>query len=360
MKEGITIQDLATKLVEIEQSKLDLVVPTRSMEMENGTLMLRTEEANIPKELSLNNWSHAQVSQYTDVPKAYYDRLRVENPMLLSSCVNHGFFTAVQCAKLGNESRMLRTNKGIVRGFLSSRYRRLDSHDLLETCLPLLMEHQFVVKSCQLTEQKMYLKVVTDRIQGEVVPGQVVQYGLVISSSDVGAGSVRVEPLIYELICKNGMISNTNIRKYHIGRNQGADNIEELLTDETKKLNDKAFWATIHDLVKGSMEKAHFQREIALLQEARQVPITNMRLDKVVDLTMKEFGVSNRKHKDSILNYLASGADGRGLNKWGLANAFTWAAQAEDAEYEEATNLERVGGKIIAMNKSKWESVAGS
>lgn len=36
----------------------------------------------------------------------------------------------------------------------------------------------------------------------EIVPGDIVQAGFVVSNSEIGLGALKVEPLVYRLICK--------------------------------------------------------------------------------------------------------------------------------------------------------------
>ena len=71
------------------------------------------------------------------------------------------------------ERQLLRTLDGRVRAVLSERYRRLDNYDLAEHVLPTLQrlpEARF--ESVELTETRMYLKVVTPRVAFEVAPGR--------------------------------------------------------------------------------------------------------------------------------------------------------------------------------------------
>ena len=63
-------------------------------------------------------------------------------------------------------------------------------------------------ESCQLTDSRMYIKVVNTRLEAEVVPGDIVQSGIIISNSEVGLGSVSIQPLVYRLVCSNGMVVN--------------------------------------------------------------------------------------------------------------------------------------------------------
>jgi hypothetical protein len=353
MKTGKNITELAQELTRIHETSKDFIVPTAQMEM--------TDELSLSfegKTFAPNNWAHNQIATYTDIPKSYYDRIRKENAGLLALNINYGFCAAVLAASATRkESRMVRTVDGHARAFLSSRYRRLDGYDLLNNVYEDLTQNGLEVISSEITERKMYLKCTTPRITAEVKRGDVVQYGLVVSCSDVGAGAVNVEPLIYRLVCLNGMISNSALRKFHIGRDSGSDSVEELLTDGTKELNDKSFWATVRDVVRGSMRPEIFNVQVDRLREAAGMAIENFDLPHVVEMSMKRTGIIGENIKNNIVSYLANGADGAGLTKYGLSNAYTWAAQAEDATYEEATDLERAGGKIIELGKADWELI---
>jgi len=119
----------------------------------------------------LNPWSSRQLSTYTNIPQTYYDRIAGENPDLLARNVNHGLHVQAQQMGRGGktESRMLRTYRGALRGFVSSSYRRLDCCDLLETVLPIIAENGFVVDSAEITDRRMYLQVTTPRIIAEEV-----------------------------------------------------------------------------------------------------------------------------------------------------------------------------------------------
>ncbi len=125
--------------------------------------------------------------------------MRSQAPELLAANVNEWFHQKP-------ERRMLRTLDGSMRAFLSDRYRRLDNYDLASAVLPVLKEmgEGLKIVSTELTESKMYIKVINERLELEVKQGDVVQAGMVISNSEVGMGSLKVEPLIYRLICTNG------------------------------------------------------------------------------------------------------------------------------------------------------------
>ena len=354
MKTGKTLIQLAQEVTRIQDSKEDFLVPTSKLSMGNGGQLQFTNGKT--HNLELNSWSSGQVACYADIPKAYYDRISAENTVLLADSVNHGFQKAAKANP--RDGRLIRTVDGKVRGFLSSRYRVLDAHDLLEATLPSLLDNDFQVVSSEITDKRLYLKTSTPRIQTEVKQGDVLQYGVVISTSDVGAGSLRIEPFITRLVCMNGMIMETNFKKAHLGKNNFEGHIQELLTDDTKRLNDQAFFATVRDYLNATMRPEVFQLEADKIRAAAGQKITNFDLDKVVELSMKQVGVTGENVKKGILNALASGNEGAGLTKWGLVNSFTRAAQLDDIDYDTATDLERAGGLILELNSRDWHRIA--
>lgn len=358
MKTGKTIVELAKTLQDIKDNAKDFLVPTGKLSMkEDGSLAFANGQTHA---VAPNTHAHGQVASYAGVPKMYYDRLLGENRALLAKNVNHGFQKQAETVTRSGkpETRMLRTYKGGARAMLSSSYRRLDSYDLCKEILPVLTDNRFEIVSSEITDTRMYLKAMTPKVTAEIKKGDMVQYGLVISNSDVGAGSVRVEPLVLRLVCLNGMISNTAIKKFHLGKNMAGDDIQELLTEETQHLTDKAFWMQVRDIVRASMEPKNFEMEVDRLRAAAGQKITNFDLPDVVELAMKSVNVDGEGTKDNIVAYLANGADGAGLTKWGLINGFTWAAQQPTVSYDRSIELERAGAKILDLSQNQWRRVA--
>lgn len=354
MKTGKSIVELAQELQRIQESKRDFIVPTTKLSMnDQGNLEFTN---GVKHEVSINNWSGGQLASYVDIPKQYFDRIKSQNPALLAQNVNHGLQVAAKSSD--REARLVRTIDGKARGILSSKYRVLDAHDLLEATLPVLLENRFEVMSSEITDQRLYLKTVTKRIEGEVAVNDVVQYGVMLSTSDVGAGSLRVEPFFYRLACLNGMVMETKFRKAHLGSSNFDQHVQELLTDSTKKLNDAAFFATVRDYITATMKPENFERELNKMREAANQKITNFDLEKVVELTMNEVGIRGEGVKKGILAALASGNEGAGLTKWGLVNSFTRAAHSDDIDYDTATDLERAGGAVLELSPSQWKKVA--
>ncbi len=239
MKTGKTLSELAIELERQSETKKDYIASTESLEMTDTGEM--TLEGDTRQEFEIADHAHTQIAARLDIPAKYYQRMRSQAPELLAANVN-GWFQQKP------ERRMVRTLDGQMRAFLSERYRRLDNFDLASAVLPVLKEmgEGLKIVSTELTESKMYIKVINERLELEVKQGDVVQAGMVISNSEVGLGSLKVEPLIYRLICTNGMIAQDYSQKrYHVGRNAESGEAYELFRDETIKADDRAFFLKV-------------------------------------------------------------------------------------------------------------------
>ena len=199
----------------------------------------------------------------------------------------------------------------------------------------------------------MYLKVVNPRVTAEVKKGDIVQAGVLISNSEVGMGSVNVSPLIYRLVCSNGMIATDGkLRKYHVGRANESREDFSIYRDETIQADDKAFLMKLEDSVKAAVDQARFSAIVDKMREATEAKIEPKQVQQVVELTSKEFGI-NESESSGILGHLAAGGD---LSLYGLANAVT--RQAQDvASYDRSTDLEATGYRILTMSPALWRSL---
>jgi hypothetical protein len=349
MKLGRSLQDLAIELDRQAKTKRDYLAHTQAIRMEpaqDGAVLLQ----GINGGMALRPIAHGQIASSLAIPKPYYDRMLSDAPDLLASNVNR--WLHAQPAR-----KLVRTLDNSVRAFLSDSYRPLDNFDLAEAALPKLSSLACRVVSCEVTESRFYLKAVTDRIAGEVKKGDVIQAGLVISNSEVGHGSLRVEALDYRLVCTNGVVRESAIRKAHLGRSNGRgyDAIEdarEYFRDETRKADDKAFFLKVQDAVGAMFDEQRFNARIEQYREASERRIEADPV-QVVEKTADRLALAETE-RSSVLKHLVQGAD---LSAWGLANAVT--RTAEDArDYDRASELEAIGAEVIELAPHEWRTLA--
>lgn len=353
MNAGMTLDTLGKMIVEQNAQKRDIVAPTTLLRYDTHF----EDERLVPAftigsngdrfGANLTDHAHRQLVQWAGIPSQYVDKLRTsEHRALLAENVNHWLQWA-------GDKRMIRLLDGpdisVARAFLSPKYRPLDNYDLMERVLPKVRQPGYEIKSCSLTETRLYLQVVTERLTRDIGRGDIVQAGVVISNSEVGAGRIKVEPMLYRLVCTNGLISGVALRKNHVGRgfeDNGDDDVTEYFSDETRKLDDEAFWAKLSDVIDGSFDEAKFSMLVSKFKATQEMTL-NATPDKIVDVTAKRLDL-NQSERDSVLMHLFQGGD---LTMFGLVNAVT--RSAEDApSYDRAVELERLGGQMLEWRAS--------
>jgi Domain of unknown function (DUF932) len=291
-------------------------------------------------------YAHAQMASKLSIPKVYYDRMMKQSPDLLAENVNHWL------GERQDETGLIRTLRGQLRAFLSSRYRIVDNHDILAMVLPELSEMGSGIKiaSCQVTDERMYLKVINTDIEAAIAVGDPVQAGFILSNGEIGNSSIAVEPFIYRLVCTNGLIlKDKKQRKNHAGRS--AEN-SDLYAIDTIQAIDDAFKLKVRDLVRNAISISTFQEAVADMQGAKSNPITGSPV-KAVEVTAKSIGLSENE-SGLVLKHLIDAGD---LSQFGMLNAVT--RTAEDIEsYDRATEVERLGSSILYLPTTTWREIA--
>lgn len=348
----MTIQEALKEIMRQSTAKADYMVSTPSMHFEtcDGTPVLRLLDGNgldRVEPLDIMPTAHRQIGDFLNIPRKYYDRMLQENIDLLGQNVN---------SWLQKESgeRMVRTIDGKARAILSNRYRRIDNLDIARITLPIIERMpDAIYESCQITDNYMYIKVVNPRLTAEVVPGDFVQSGVVISNSETGQGAVSIQPLIYRLVCSNGMtVNEARTRRNHIGRVNSSDENFLLYSQKTLEADDKAFALKIQDTVRAAVDEAQFARVLGKLRESTEKKLNTADLPTVVKLASSSMGITDAE-SDGVLQRLIEGTD---YTLYGLANAVT--RHSQDVEnYDRASKLEEIGYHIITMSPELFRHI---
>lgn len=351
MKEGLSLQEMAAEIERQSRLKEDYLVDTRNLQLEplgsDIYLHMYDKGTDVLEPLEVGQIAHRQLGTHLKIPAAYYDRMLSGYPELLAQNVNAWF-------QKEPSKRMLRTMGGTARAFLSNRYRRIDNLEIAKVVLPIIGEMQGArFESCQITDSRMYIKVVNTRLEAEVVPGDIVQAGVIISNSEVGLGSVCIQPLVYRLVCSNGMIINdAQTRRNHVGRVNNSEESFLLYSEETLAAEDRAFVLKIQDTVKAAVEEARFSQVVGLMQTAKQAPMNTQDVPGIVRLASREFHITEDE-STGVLQHLIEGND---LTLYGLSNAIT--RHSQDVEsYDRATELESIGYNILSMPPRQWNRI---
>ncbi|MBQ8962659.1 MAG: DUF932 domain-containing protein [Clostridia bacterium] len=353
MKQGRALPEVLAELQHQNNMKRDYIAPAQALRLseDGGSIILDNNDAE--EVFGATDLFHRQVGAALNIPAKYYDLMKSRKPELLAENVNSWLSERDQAYMI----RSMDYGYGrVARAFLSDRYRRIDNLEVASTVLPLFAgQPDMEVVSCEVTENRLHLKIVNHKLEAEVIPGDLVQAGVVISNSEVGLGAVSVQPLVYRLVCTNGMVCNDfGERRAHVGRQAKAlEDSFHLYTDETIQAEDKAFMLKLRDTTLAAIEETRFAMIVGRLRESTDVRITG-RIQDVVELTGKAYDL-NQPEQDNILNYLISGGD---LSLYGLSNAITRASQDVES-YDRATALEGIGWQVATMEPAQWKEING-
>lgn len=335
MKTGMNLQTIAQTIREQESMKRDFIASANAIEVTpEGNVAL----AELGEQFAPTEHFHQQAAAVLQIPKAYYDRVREGFPALFRDS-----FNTLMHARA--DKRMVRTLGPGARALLSSRYQRLDHAEMLEAILPVLAEHDdLALRSADVTEKKLYLKLASRRLTGEVRKGDVVQFGVIVSNSEIGAGAYSVQPFSFRLACTNGAVHNDfGSRRAHVGRQLGGGDDGIILldqyADDTVEADSKALVLKTRDTVRALLSETTRDAILGKMREAADIKMTNPA--GTVELLAKSKGLQISE-KTSILTHLIEGGD---CSLFGLGNAVTRTAE-DVGSYDRATELEALGGAI--------------
>lgn len=351
MKSGSTIQEIGTEILRQSQAKQDYLVNTVRITMadwgKQPMLHLQNEDgADLLEPLEIQQTAHHQIGDYLGIPRKYYERMLGEDIGLLAYNVNRWL-------RRKPEQRMIRTIDGRTRAFLSNRYRRIDNLDIARVTLPVIGEMQDArYESCKLTEDYLYIKVVNPRLTAEVTPGDIVQGGVVITNSETGLGAVSVQPLVYRLVCSNGMVVNTKTRRNHVGRAETTEEAFQIYSKETLAADDNAFIMKLQDTVRAAIDEVKFAQVVGRMRESKDVKLNIADIPSVVKLASSSFGITENESK-GVFQHLIEDAD---YTLFGLANAVTRYSQDVE-DYDRASKLEEIGYSVMTMSPALFRTI---
>lgn len=370
MNAGRSLQSLAAELTRQTETRKDYLAPQGKLE----AVVVETGGENAKSvqlagfngdSLAITPHAHGQLAQHLGIPQAYYNTMATKQPELLAQNIN----TWMKADETNR--RMIRTLDGKVRAVLSPKFRALDNFDLAQAVMPTLIEKKVQIVSCELTETRMYIKGILPELSDELPNGLAYGTGhnilsradrgrvvsaIVISNSDIGAGTLRVEPSVFTTFCTNlAIMAEAAMKKYHAGRANQSDDTFSVLSDEARRADDAAFWLKVRDITMAAFDEKVFRAAVERMRATAGNPIKSDDLPAVVSMVVEQLALPQVTNH-GILKALAAGGD---LTQWGLSSAITRVA-GDIGDYELATEMERAGGKVLALGERDWSKIAAA
>jgi len=376
MPQGRSLADLTAELHRQANAKRDFLAPAHSLHIStNGHCDLVLNGA-IGEQFEINDIAHGQMAEYLGIPKGFYDRLRGATADLRVPVGGAAgddrepddtpLFDVVAnriMESKGEDVRLVRTLDGRARAFLSDSFSvDLDNWDVFRMAAKVITEAGLGpdnVVSAEVTDRKLYLKVVSPRLEAtvqpdNVLPGhgylrepQVVQAGFIITNSETGLGSLSVQQVVFKLMCTNLWIREEAVRQRHLGKALEADDDGLVYQSDTRAADARARLLKIRDHVADALDEERFRALVGQMQETTQVRLEGS-VERTVDLAARKFALGTHE-KEDLLRNLIEGAD---LTLWGLTNAVTATARNVKS-YDRATELEAIGGRMLSLTRGE-------
>lgn len=354
MKQGMTINEMATVIQDAALHKRDYVVPARQLVLnDEAQLTFTAPDQAEPHAFYPSKRAAQQLTQWAGVPYDYFDRLvQAGHRDLAAANVNRWLGARV------DEGRMVRTLNGTARAVLSPRYStRLDNINLAQAVMPVLAElsGELTIGSVNVSDDFLHLKVTNKALTREVRKGDVVEFGVSIRNSEIGIASWSIEPFAMRLACINGMIvADRTMKRRHVGSNLLEDDVAAVLTDRTMDADAQAVVLKTRDVIRAALRDAGMADRItAQLTDSTTRQITAGNPVDFVSVVSRNASLTEDEGA-KVLQHLLTGGD---LTQWGLANAITRAAADVDS-YDRATELERLGGQVVVLDGKGWEAIS--
>ena len=337
MKKFLTLTDLAQKIEKSQSSKTDKIVNTKDIEfIGKNTLLVEREPVNIQDN------AIKQMGTYLDIPSRYTAKMIDDkgelSPRLFQDNFNYWL-------KNKGTDRLLRFHNNDVRAFLSNKYGFIDNNTVLRGVLQGLNNAggEISVLSSNATTDSFFMKCRFPRLEYEITKGDVVNFGFSVHNSEIGKGRVVIEPLVFRLVCENGMVRSEGISggvgKNHIGKKlekgfifpQENQTIITAIENSISNLNNKSKFSGLLDAMKMASTK-----EVKNPLQSLSIVANKLTL--------------NKREIEKARENLIVDSD---FSRWGIVNAITKVANNENT-MDRIRFLETAGGRVLDISEKEW------
>lgn len=317
------VENLETELIK----RKDLVVHPGDMRMTNeGTLVSRDKSLS---NFHVTDWALGQLGNKTGLPLKY---LRKCPAPLQAINVNHWL------SELNTEEQnpwLIRThqaeNNGIVRGILSERYSPFDDYEIMDIVNGLTGGADVDINFWHRDDTGFHLRLVYNDLTttiGTTPDGRpdIHKVGLHIENSEVGKKSLRVTPLVWRLVCSNGLMG--------WGTNEEAG----IFQQRHMFLKPHEMYGRVAEAINNGLQTG--DKALERLVEAKETPIENP-LDVIQKLAEK------RKYSKEFTEKVQGAfLEEAGDNAFYVVQAFTRACQLSNS-VDFRTEVEKDATKML-------------
>jgi hypothetical protein len=373
------LNQLAAALHDQKTRSLDVVAPASQLTFTGGSLVLQGVEPILDETgFTIVDGTYQPtgvgdegIADKLDIPLPYLRRMRTGRLDLFDANVNgwlandkRSFLLRLLRGDQASESR------GVLRAFLSDKYRTIDNFDVLLATLAGMKEAGVESPEIQadLTDRRMIVRVTVPSMKvyaPELLKGYrspfdgrpvgrgwtpeamaqhnnsiahratlpddpIVFAGFVIANSETGNGRYSITPRLEIKVCANGLtISADALSQVHLGAKQDSGIVKA--SGATVKANIELVKQQTADAVRTFLDVDYVKAKVAEMEEAAGVKVADAQA--VVATVGKQLGFTKEQQADILGHFIQGGQ----LTAGGIMQAVTSAAQLQvdgDAQHE--------------------------
>jgi hypothetical protein len=241
--------------------------------------------------------------------------------------------------RFGDTRYLARSTNQQVRGWLSDKYRRLDSRPIVEAFATEVQQLGAMPYAGHVTDTKIALQAIMPEIY-EPITGELVAYGMSLENSDYGNGALTLTDYILRIWCDNLAISVSNLRQVHLGKRL-EDNVA--YSQRTYEFDTKTTVSALRDITRQQLDSKSISTRMDAVRSSSEKVVTVESAEaifrKMLHKSEAEAALSAYKSPDT---YNLP----EGNTVWRMSNAISWiAGQTEDTERK--LELMRAAGAVL-------------
>jgi hypothetical protein len=296
------------------------------------------------KEFGLHANAMRQAAARAEIPVKYADTLVASGQQeLLAHNFNERF-------SLSKNKALLRVLDGDVRGFLSDRYRRMDSRPVIDAFISKLHEAGAQPYEGYVTDTKVAIQAIDMNVY-EPVPNEVVAFVYSLQTSDYGNGALEFSSSVLRMWCTNLAMGESLLRQIHLGKRLD-DRLE--YSQETYMLDSKTVVSALGDVVRNALSENSKLSYLNAVRDAHEQKIDPW---KVKDLLQKQLGKDDTQKVIEAFNSPDVEMLPAGNTKWRMSNAISWIAGKEQ-DAEKKLDMMKVAGAWSGLHGAETASAA--
>lgn len=306
--------------------KVDYIERTSNLRMDSlGRLATKYDDGETFT-LDFNEWGLGQALGRLNTPglKQYGKHLHdIGETYRLSKLFN--FHIDKTLEEEGDKEWLIRAKNDTCRACLSDRYSIIDNEHIAHSIYERFKDSNVEIVGNKLDDNYMNVRLtLKDQTlnAGTIMKKDDLFFGIHVINSEVGASSVIVYPMIYRLVCTNGMIAVQH--KGNVFKQRHTISI-----DDTQ--------SAIDEKISAILSEGQDQMEMLASTREKKVKEPEKIIETIVNHENLPIGLTNR----IVKSYLEEPEP----TEYGVLNAFT--RSARDMNYIDRVEIEKLAGKLL-------------